>query len=250
MAWRQAGANRRADRGPERLVEGDAACADDEQHERAGPVAARVLEVHDEAVGHAVDVVDDPVDLCGAHTDAAAVERGVGPAGDDARAARGDRDPVAVAPNAGIFVEVSGAVPRPVSVTQEPDRHRRHRSGDHQLALLVDHRPAGLVERLDVGAEIAARDLPCPYRGERIATDERRADVGATADRRQHHVGLHGVVHPVELIDRQRRPGRAHGAKVRQVELVTGAQTCATASDQIRRTHPEPREAELRRDPP
>ena len=59
----------------------------DEQQQLAG-AALRVLEVHDEAVRDLGQRLDDRVELGGAEPHAAAVERGVGAAGDDARAAR------------------------------------------------------------------------------------------------------------------------------------------------------------------
>ena len=50
--------------------------------------------------------LDDAVELRRPHADAAAVEGGVAAAVDDRRAARGDRDPVAVPPDAGVVLEV------------------------------------------------------------------------------------------------------------------------------------------------
>src|SRR5664280_869358 len=114
VAWREFGANRGSNDGLEVIVEDDADAAGDEQHERAWAVATRVLEVDDEAVGHSVDVVDDTVELGRAHPDTASVERGVGSTGDDAGAARGDRDPIAVAPHAWEPGEIRLVVARPV----------------------------------------------------------------------------------------------------------------------------------------
>ena len=111
---------------------------DDEQQQLAR-AAARVLEVHDEAVGDLAAAPRRPRRTRAVpEAHAAAVERRVAAAGDHARAAVGDRDPVAVAPDAGPRLEVGGAHPRAVGVAPEADRHRRHRRGDHELALLAD----------------------------------------------------------------------------------------------------------------
>ena len=89
-----------------------------------------------------VDGEHGAVDLRRAHADAAAVDGGVAAAADDRRAAVGDLDPVAVAPDAGVGLEVGLAVARAVVVAPEVDRHRRHRAGEHELADLADVRVA------------------------------------------------------------------------------------------------------------
>ena len=81
------------------VVQHDAVGEHDEQQQLAR-AALVVLEVDDEAVGDLRQLLDDGVELGRAEPHAAAVERRVGTAGDDARAALGDRDPVAVAPDA------------------------------------------------------------------------------------------------------------------------------------------------------
>ena len=73
--------------------------SDDEEDQLAG-AALVVLEVHDQAVGDLRQLLDDGVELARAHAHAAAVERRVGAAGDDAAAALGEADPVALAPDA------------------------------------------------------------------------------------------------------------------------------------------------------
>ena len=60
---------------------------DDEQHQLPRP-AVVVLEVHDQAVGHLRELLDDRVELARPHADTAAVERRVRAAGDDAGALR------------------------------------------------------------------------------------------------------------------------------------------------------------------
>ena len=110
----------------------------DEQHQHADATAVGIFEVHDEAVVDTVDRLDHPVDLARADADSAAVQRGVGAAGDHAAAAIVERDPVAVPPHARVRIEVGRSVPRAVGVAPEADRHRRHRLGDDQLTLLAD----------------------------------------------------------------------------------------------------------------
>ena len=81
----------------------------DEQDQRTGTASVGVLEMHDEAVGDAVDGLDHAVDLAGADAHAATIQRCVGAAGDDATAVLVERDPIAVPPHAGVGVEVGGA---------------------------------------------------------------------------------------------------------------------------------------------
>ena len=193
---RQPGAHAGADAHAHRIVGGIAqhrpVGQHDEQHERAGVVGVvgvGRLEVHHQAVGHALDRLDDAVDLGGAHPHASPVERGVGAARDHTAPALGDGDPVAVTPHAREVLEVRGRVARTVRVVPEPHGHRRHRLRHDELAGAADHRTAALVEGTHGTPEVAARDLALPHRRHRAPTDERGADVGATGDGRQHHVG-------------------------------------------------------------
>ena len=131
-------ANSRPDPRDEIVVELDAGPQHDE--ERHVPLRPLAREVDDERVDDLVEREHGAVDLRRPHPDAAAVDRRVGATGDDRRAAVGDLDPVAVAPDAGERVEVARPVARAVRVAPEPDRHRRHRLGDHELADLADDR--------------------------------------------------------------------------------------------------------------
>ena len=151
------------------------------------------------------------VDLGRAHADAAAVDRRVRAAVDDRGAALGDLDPVAVAPDAGVHVEVALAVALAVGVVPEADRHRRHRLGDHELADLADQRLAVRVPGLDRRAERARLQLALVDRQQRAAADERGADVGAAAGGEQPRVLADVLVDPAEALGRQRRAGRADG---------------------------------------
>ena len=142
----------------------DAGRRHDEQQQLAG-AAAGVLEVHDERVDDLGDVLDHRVELAGAQPHAAAVQGGVGAPGEDAAAALGELDPVALAPHPGVEVEVRGAVARAVRVAPERDRHRGHRRGDHQLAELADRRFVALgVERVRVDAQARPGDLALVHR--------------------------------------------------------------------------------------
>src|SRR5919204_540375 len=186
--------------------------------------ALGVLEVDDEAVDHLLDVLDDRVQLARSEPDAAAVEGGVRAAGDDAAAALGEHDPVALAPDAGVEVEVRGAVALAVGVVPEAHRHRRHRLGDHHLAELADDRLALLVERLDVDAQAAARDLAVVDRLQEAARHECAADVGAAAAVDEADVGAELLVDVVVALGRQGRAREAERADARQVEVASGLQ--------------------------
>ena len=83
-------AQRSADAAAQVVVELDAVGEHDEEHELAR-AALVVLEVDDQAVGDLGQLLDDAVELAGAEPHAAAVERRVGAAGDDAAAALGER---------------------------------------------------------------------------------------------------------------------------------------------------------------
>ena len=94
----------------------------DEQDEPAEPAALVVLEVHDQAVGDLGEALDDGVEVARTEAHAAPVERGVGAPADHAGAVVGERDPVAVAPDAGEVLEVGGAVAAAVVVVPEARR--------------------------------------------------------------------------------------------------------------------------------
>ena len=175
--------------------------------------AASSPDVDDERVDDLVERQHGAVDLARAHADAAAVDRRVPAAGDDRRAALGDLDPVAVAPDAGVHLEVGLAVALAVGVVPEVQRHRRHRLGDHELADLADQRPALGVPRLDRRAQRARLQLALVDGQDRHAADERRADVGAAARREQPRVRADLLVDPAEALGRERRAGRADGAQ-------------------------------------
>ena len=185
----------------------------DEQDQLAEPAGvAGVLDVDDEAVGDLVEPFDDGVEVARSETHAAAVERGVGPTADDARPVLGERHPVAMAPDAREVLEVGGPVLRAVTIVPETDRHRRHRLGDHELAGHTRRTDVTVrSERLDGAAEQAATDLTGAHWLQRRGADERRADVGAAADRVDRHAD--DLADPAEAVGGQRRSGRADPAQ-------------------------------------
>ena len=106
-----------ADRGDQVVVELGAVVEHDEQ--RHPVLLTGLRDVDHERIDHLRHGEHRAVDLARAHADAAAVDRRVRAAGDDGGAALGDADPVAVAPDAGIGVEVGLLQPRAVLVAPE-----------------------------------------------------------------------------------------------------------------------------------
>ena len=141
VARGQLGAQQRSDLGGQRVVDGLALGRHDIEDQP--PVLAELAGVDHQAVGDLRQPLDHPVELAGAHPDAAAVQGRVGPAVNDAAAVGHDHDPVAVPPDARIVGEIASPVPLAAGVIPESDRHRRHRLGQHELADLADDGPAG-----------------------------------------------------------------------------------------------------------
>src|SRR6185312_15859219 len=122
----------------------------------AGAPAA-VLEVDHERVDDLGNVLDNRVELACAEPDPTAVQGGVGAPGDHAAATLGELDPVSLAPDARIAIEVGAPIALAVRVVPEPDRHRGHRLSDHHLAELADRRVvAVLVVGVDVDGQAPA----------------------------------------------------------------------------------------------
>ena len=220
----------------------------DVQHQP--PVPAELTGVDHEAVGYLRERLDDPVELAGAHPDAAAVQRRVRPPVDDTSAVGQDLDPVAVPPHAGEVRVVAVAVARAVRVVPEAHRHRGHRLGDDQLAHLADHRLTGGAERLHRCPEAAARDHARPDRQQRARPHEAGAQVGAAGERTQDQIALDVPVDPLETLGRQRRSGRAQPAQRGKIQLTSGGQAGLGAGEQVGRAHPEVADLLLGDDPP
>ncbi len=172
-----------------------------QHHEQGHPRAAF-------AVGH-VDhqCVDDllhrehgAVDLARSHPHPAAVDGRIRAPVDDRRAARGDLDPVAVAPHAREGVEVALAQAPALGIVPQVQRHGGHGLGDDQLADLVDHAVALLVPGLDRAAQRTGLDLPAVDRQQRHAAHEGRAHVGAPAGGEEPRVRAQFPVDPVEAL--------------------------------------------------
>src|SRR5204863_505084 len=139
----------RADTLLELLVEREAGPELHEEHDaRVFRVVRRPDLADRDRLFHLVDTLDDAIDLRGADAHAAGVERGVGAAVDDHRAAFGQLGPVAVAPDVRVLVEIGRVIALAAAVVPEDERHRGKRLGADELALLADDRVAVLVEDL------------------------------------------------------------------------------------------------------
>ena len=167
------------------VVEHGAVGEHDEEQQLARPSLV-VLQMHHEAVDDLRQLLDDAVELARAEPDAAAVERGVGAPGEDAAAALGELDPVALAPDPREHVEVRAVVERAVGVAPELRRHGRHRPRDHELAEPAHERLALRVVGRGRDAQQPSRDLALVDRQQRRAAHDAAADVGAAAAVEQH----------------------------------------------------------------
>ena len=134
------------------------------------------------------------------------------------RLAGRDADPVAVAPDAGVHVEVALDVALVARVAPEVQRHRRHRLHADQLAHGVHQRLAVFAPGLDLRAQAAALHLALSHRQLAVAGDEGAGEVGAAADRVEPDalaVDLRAVVpDPLVALVGQRAAGGADGAQV------------------------------------
>ncbi len=154
-----------------------------------------------------------------------------------------------MAPHAREAGVVGVAVALAVVVAPEAQGHAGHGRGDHELALLSDHRTAGLVEGLHPGAELAAADLAGHDGHQRAPADEGGAHVGATADRREPDGGELGV-HPLGGLVRERRAGRPDRAQRAQVAHAPEGEPGAATRRQERSAGPEDGHAGLGRQAP
>src|SRR4029453_2569289 len=105
-----------------------------------------------------------------------------------------------MAPEAGERGEIALPVALTVGVVPEEERHRRHRSGDHELADLADERASVVVPPLDRRPGAAALDLPGVHGQDGTATHEGGAEIGAAARGEEPQVALHVLVDPVEAL--------------------------------------------------
>src|SRR5690606_2543033 len=121
----------------ERRAEFDAGTQPYEQHD--AHVVPPVLRNCD-TLEDLVELLDLPVDLCRPDAHATRVQYCVGaPEDHDPTVLREQRE-VAVAPGSGEPLEIRAAIPAPVRVVPEADRHRREGRTADQLALPPDDR--------------------------------------------------------------------------------------------------------------
>src|SRR5665811_476784 len=135
--------------------------------------------MHDDAVYDCRQRLDHGVELRGAETDAAPVERRITAAGDGARPLLADGDPVAVAPYARNLLEVGSAITRSILVAPKPHRHGGHRLGDDEFAEAAHDGLQVFAVRLDGYTEHPARDFARIDRHAGGCADERRAHIRA-----------------------------------------------------------------------
>src|SRR5262249_53894022 len=100
---------------PQIVIQAYAISQYDKQQQLAGS-ALGVLEVHHDRVDDVVQTLDHGVELAGPESHTTPVEGGVGAPGDHAGAPVADGDPVTVAPDAGVHVEVRVPVAGAVGV--------------------------------------------------------------------------------------------------------------------------------------
>jgi hypothetical protein len=182
------------DRAAQRVVQHDPVVQRDEQwHEE--PAAGQV-EVDDEGAADLRHRLERGVDLSGADPDAVPVQGGVAAAQHEAAAPLVDPEEVALPPDPGEVGEVRLAVEPAVVVVPHPDRHGRHRLGDHHLAHLAGDGLAAGVERVGGHAEVARLVLAGVDRQGGRPAGEPAADVGAAAADVQPQVGLDVPVEP------------------------------------------------------
>ena len=204
----------------------------------------------DEAVGDLGQLLDDAVELARAEAHPGPVERRVRAARDDAAAALGEPDPVALAPDPGEHVEVRAAIERAVRVPPQGNGHRRHRPRDHELSQLADDRLAARVVGVGRDAEEAARDLALVHGQQRRPAHDAAAHVGAAAAVDQQHVGAELLVHVAVPLRRKGRAGRAEDADRAEIVLAPGLQARTAAGHQEPRAHAHEGRARLLGDPP
>jgi hypothetical protein len=139
------------------------------------------------------------------------------------------------------------AVPRDVIRIQSPEeqRHRGHGLGDDQLADLVYHRVAGLVECLHLGAQRPRLQLAPVDRQQWDPANESRAEVGAAAGREQPRVRREVLVDPVEALGREGRAGGADASNSGQVAPSAGLQAGLHAAGDVAGAGSEARQLSL-----
>ena len=214
VARRGVAADLVADLGPKLVVEVFAVA---ERHEQDDPHVVAPLLSDREALEHAVDLLHLAVDLRRSDAYAAGIQHRVRPPVDDHPVVLGDLREVSVAPDAGVLVEVCGAVARAVVGAEEAEGHGGEGAAAHELPFLAARRPSGVVEDGDVHSERQGLDLAAPHRRRRVAADETRHDVRPTGHGAQAQVAADLLVYEIEALGCEggaRREHAAHGAEV------------------------------------
>ena len=144
-----------------------------------------------------------------------------------------------MAPDAGVALEIRGAITRAVGVAPEAQRHRGQRLPADQLAGAAGDRPALLVERREIDPQARRLDLAGVDRLRRHAEHEAADDVGAAGDAGEMDVRLDLAVDPLEAGPRERRSGREDGAQRREAVAPRRHQAGGAAAVDEARAGPE-----------
>ena len=121
-------------------------------------------------------------------------------------------DPVAMAPSAREFLEVTRPQTAAIGIVPEKDRHGWKGRGQDKFSHLIQCRLAVFIPRLDRSAEPAALQFTGMQRQEGIAEDEGGADIRAATGRPKQKIALHVIIDPAKTFRRKWRAGRSDGS--------------------------------------
>ena len=205
------------------------------QHHKQGHVVLAVgqFEIDDQAILDLGNMVQTAVDLRRADPHALPVEGSIRTPQDHQSAARGDLEPVAVAPDTGKHLEITAQVALLAGIVPEIDRHGGHRFGHNHFAHLFDQGVAEIVPCFHRTAQTPALDLAEIDGQQRTSAHKGRANIGTAAHRAEPEIFLHIPVGPVEGFRRERRAGRPDRAQRSKVELPTGFQALLHAGHHV-----------------
>ncbi len=133
-----------------------------------------------------------------------------------------DLDPIAVAPDAGEFLEVAGAKALVAGIVPEEKRHGGERRGEDEFTDGAERCLLLFIPRFDFCAETEALEFAGVDGLVGIREDEGAANVGAAADGAELDVAFHFVVDPVKAFRGQGRAGGTDAAQVFETEIVAG----------------------------
>ena len=146
----------------------------------------------------------------------------------------GEADPVALAPDARVQLEVRAAVERSVRVAPELHGHRRHRLRDHELTQLADERLALVGRTRPLRRRAVAPRSRLRRRAAAAAAHDPTAHVRAAAAVDQQHVGPELLVDVAVPLGWQRRAGRPEDADRAEVVVATRMQARLAAAHEER----------------